>query len=52
MSGAKRHIADRSLLVFFALCFVLSWGLWMPLVIGREDIPAVTPLAAIAMVPS
>ena len=39
MAGVKRHIANRSLPVFFALCFVLSWGLWMPLVIGREVIP-------------
>ena len=52
MSEAKRHIADRSLLVFFALCFVLSWALWMPLVIGRPGPIGFALLLVGSLVPS
>ena len=41
MSGVKRRIRHHPLLTFFALCFALSWNLWIPLVIFRDEIPRV-----------
>jgi hypothetical protein len=39
MSEITKHTRHRPLLIFFVLCFVLSWGLWMPLVIFRNGLP-------------